>query len=242
MTFKAIKDSAKEAVNGRRGTFIGAFLLYLVVAFGVGVLSGLLGFFFLGYDFAVYHVANQVISALLSFFVIAPLAIGLPWLALDIYDRRDAKAKNVFDVFSVSYKKVVLANFLVGLYTFLWSLLFIIPGIIKAFSYSQVFEVLKDNPELTASQAIKKSQRLMQGNKWRFFVFNLSFILWFLPVAILAPLAFLVLFNEAVALSIVLSLISIAYNLFFIIYFAPYFHTAIAGFYRQLTQPKEPVE
>lgn len=92
----------------------------------------------------------------------------------------------VDDVFAASklYGKVLLTYFLMGLYTFLWTLLFIIPGIIKAYAYSMTMHVLRDNPELTPSQAITRSQDLMLGNKFKLFVLQLTFIGWILLVAI----------------------------------------------------------
>ena len=58
----------------------------------------------------------------------------------------------------------------------LWSLLFIIPGIIKAYSNAMVPYVLADNPELGAKEAITLSHKMMNGSKWRAFVLDLSFI------------------------------------------------------------------
>ncbi len=82
----------------------------------------------------------------------------------------------------VGFKSEPLANMgtgiLVGLFTFLWSLLFVIPGIIKAYSYAMTFYIRVDHPEYTATQSITESRRLMDGNKWRFFCLSLSFIGW----------------------------------------------------------------
>ena len=71
-----------------------------------------------------------------------------------------------------------LANFLRGLYTFLWMLLLVIPGIIAAFNYAMVPYVLAENPELTASEALARSKALMRGNRWRLFCLGFSFIGW----------------------------------------------------------------
>ncbi len=64
------------------------------------------------------------------------------------------------------------------LYLFLWRLLFIIPGIVKSYSYAMTEYILLDNPELTANEAITKSREMMNGYKWKLFVLDLSFILW----------------------------------------------------------------
>lgn len=62
------------------------------------------------------------------------------------------------------------------IYSMLWSILFIIPGIIASYSYAMTSFVLADNPEMSANEAIRESKRLMKGNKWKFFCLQLSFI------------------------------------------------------------------
>lgn len=65
-----------------------------------------------------------------------------------------------------------------GLYTFLWSLLFIIPGIIAAYSYAMTGYILAEDPELTAGEAISRSKEMMSGNRFRLFCLQFSFIGW----------------------------------------------------------------
>lgn len=78
----------------------------------------------------------------------------------------------------------IVTGLLVFLYTFLWTLLFIIPGIIKSYSYSMAYYIRCDHPEYTATQAIKESQRIMQGNKMRLFCLHLSFLGWIIVGAL----------------------------------------------------------
>ena len=85
-----------------------------------------------------------------------------------------------FDDFWTAFK----TTFLVGLYTFLWSLLFVIPGIIKAFSYSQAMYIVAENKGIGAREAISQSKAMMDGHKAELFVLGLSFIGWFLLVGI----------------------------------------------------------
>lgn len=77
-----------------------------------------------------------------------------------------------------NYRPVLGAMFLRDLYTFLWSLLFIIPGIVKGLAYSMVPYIIYENPNLTASQALKISQKMTDGAKGDLFVLGLSFIGW----------------------------------------------------------------
>lgn len=66
------------------------------------------------------------------------------------------------------------------LFVFLWSLLFIIPGIIASYSYSMTAYIMVDHPEYSAYEAIKKSKEMMYGNKWRLFCLHFSFIGWYI--------------------------------------------------------------
>lgn len=70
------------------------------------------------------------------------------------------------------------AILLMGLFTFLWCLLFIIPGIIAAYSYSQTIFIMLDHPEMSAMEAIAASKKMMRGRKAEFFVLELSFFGW----------------------------------------------------------------
>lgn len=69
-------------------------------------------------------------------------------------------------------------NFLQGLYVALWSLLLFIPGVVKAYSYAMTPYIMAEHPGLTANEAITESRRIMDGNKWRLFCLDLSFLGW----------------------------------------------------------------
>lgn len=92
----------------------------------------------------------------------------------------DGKETSFSDLFSQFHRlgDGFCMSFLVGLYTALWSLLFLVPGLIKSFSYAMTPYILAEHPELSASDAITESRRIMDGNKWRFFCLQLSFIGW----------------------------------------------------------------
>ena len=92
-----------------------------------------------------------------------------------------------FDDFWTGFK----ALFLVGLFTFLWSLLFIIPGIIKSFSYSQTMMIVAENKGIGAREAINRSKAMMDGRKMDYFVLGLSFIGWGLLCCITLGIAYI---------------------------------------------------
>ena len=89
-----------------------------------------------------------------------------------------AKLSNIVYVFDSHYKNIVKTAFLTDLFIWLWSLLFIIPGIIKAYQYRLVPYIMSENPEMNFKDAQAESARLMNGNKWKSFVLDLSFIGW----------------------------------------------------------------
>ena len=137
-------------------------------------------------------------------------------------------------------------KFLQGLYIALWSLLLVIPGIVKTYSYAMTPYIMSEHPSLTANEAITESRRIMDGNKWRLFCLDFSFIGWELLCSL--PLyagGFLVLKyftgSEAMAISLVLLLtIPLSIGFFFV---RPYEEAAWATFYRDITAaPTEPDE
>ncbi len=79
-----------------------------------------------------------------------------------------------------NYGHTFVTLLLKDLYTFLWCLLFIIPGFIKMYSYCMVPFILAENPDMPANEIITRSREMMNGNKWRAFVLDLSFIGWIL--------------------------------------------------------------
>ena len=80
--------------------------------------------------------------------------------------------------FDVNYKRNVGTILLMEIYTFLWSFLFIIPGIVKMYEYSMIPYILADDPDVDRKEAFSISKEMMKGNKWRAFILDLSFILW----------------------------------------------------------------
>ena len=116
--------------------------------------------------------------ALVAILIGGAVGIGYSKFNLNLIDGKEARIGELFAHFS-EWTTALIARILVGLYTFLWSLLFFIPGIIAAYSYSMVHFVMAENPELSANEAIRESKRIMKGNKWRFFCLQFSFIGWY---------------------------------------------------------------
>lgn len=93
----------------------------------------------------------------------------------------DEKLSNTFSgIKSGTYVNVIGTMFLRSLYTFLWSLLFVIPGVIKTYAYRMVPYILAENPGMAPSEALAESVRLTNGHKMGMFVLDLSFIGWYI--------------------------------------------------------------
>lgn len=128
---------------------------------------------------AVVLIIAIVIGVLLQTFLLNPLAVGgKRFFFKNLNDT--ASVKEIAFAFDNNYKNVVKVMFFKELYTFLWSLLFIIPGIIKSYEYKMIPFLLAENPAMTKEQAFALSKQMMEGQKWKTFVLDLSFIGWHL--------------------------------------------------------------
>lgn len=106
------------------------------------------------------------------------LMVGIYGVMLSIL-RGKASFGELFGGFK-NFGTNLVAGILHPLFIALWTLLFIVPGIIKTYSYAMTFFILKDHPEMSAKQAITESRKMMDGNKWRLFCLHFSFIGWIL--------------------------------------------------------------
>jgi len=119
----------------------------------------------------------SLIMGILYFILGSIIEVGYARFNLNLADREEAGFGDLFTYFSY-WKTTTAARFLKGLYVLLWSLLFIIPGIIASYSYTMTGYILAERPELTAGEAIDMSKQMMRGNRWRLFCLQFSFIGW----------------------------------------------------------------
>lgn len=105
------------------------------------------------------------------------IQLGYARFNLDLVDGADARLESLFEYFRW-FKTAFCARFLTALFIFLWSLLLIIPGIVATYTYALVPCILAENPDMAASDAIAASKRMMEGNRWRLFCLEFSFIGW----------------------------------------------------------------
>ncbi len=126
---------------------------------------------------AIYIAIAAILLAAVYFVLGSVIEAGYARFNMDLVDRTDAKIESLFTYF-YNWKTTAATRFLKTLYCFLWSLLFIIPGIIASYSYAMTGYILAEHPELTASEAIARSKEMMSGNRFRLFCLQLSFIGW----------------------------------------------------------------
>ena len=112
-----------------------------------------------------------------QFVVGGAVQLGNAVYFLKRYHRQETQFSDLFSQF-FRFGQGFLQKFLCGLYIFFWTLLFIVPGIIKTYSYAMTPFILADNPNLSAKEAITRSRELMNGHKWQLFVLDLTFIGW----------------------------------------------------------------
>ena len=149
------------------------------------------------------------LSSLLRIFVYNVLSVGFAVAFLLLLRNGDDRlTSNMFEVSFRQYWHKVWGMFLMYLFIALWTLLFILPGIVKAFSYALTPYILEENPDLSANEAIDHSRAMMKGHKFDLFYLYLSFIGWFL-----------------------LSFLTLGIGFFWLI---PYMYTAQAAFYEDV--------
>ena len=139
-------------------------------------------------------IGSIVVTSVLSFIpflaLLLPLAIMgiVSYGSIDVMRRiRRGQEFGLRDFFPTDQLGAVVGLvFVKNIYLFLWSLLFAIPGIIKAYSYSQAMFIMNDNPGIGIDEAITRSREMMNGHKWELVILQSSFIGW----AILGSLTF----------------------------------------------------
>ncbi len=204
-SFSEIKDSALKVLDGNWGQYVGLTFVFYAITIAVSAVAG--------GDPRHYNPLYNALGIVASLALI-PLSYGFAVLFLNAFRGWSdwVKVSNLFDGYR-DFSRVFLTLLIQGIYIVLWSLLLVIPGIIKALSYTMTAFVLNDEPDLSYDAAITRSSKLMDGHKLDFFLFSLSFIGW----ALLAILTFGIGF----------------------LWLVPYYSTAKAAFYHELLEEEK---
>lgn len=148
------------------------------------------------------------ILGFVSFILGGTVQLGYSHYLLKQHDKRDFQFSDLFSQFE-HFGRGFAQKFLRGLYTALWTLLFIIPGIVKSYSYAMTPFIMAENPDMTANEAITASRQLMDGHKIELFWLNLTFFGWSLLCVLTLGIGYL--------------------------FLNPYMNAAHAAFYRDIT-------
>ena len=132
------------------------------------------------------------LSTLLRVFLFNVLTVGFYVAFLKLLRTGDDRlTTNMFEISFRNYWHKLWGMLLMHIFIILWSLLFLIPGIVKAFSYAMTPYILEENPELGANEAIDRSRAMMKGHKFDLFWLYLSFIGWFILCCLTLGIGFL---------------------------------------------------
>lgn len=175
-----------------------------IYSWGDGITPGLRTFLVGG---AVYLILAAIVVGVLYFVLGSVVKVGYARFNLDLTAGETPSFETLFSYFP-HWKTVAAAQLLQTVYIFLWTLLLVIPGIVAGYSYAMTGYILAEHPELSASEAIAQSKAMMEGNRWRLFCLQFSFIGWDILCALTLGIGNLAL--------------------------RPYRHAAEAAFYREL--------
>lgn len=184
-----LRALAREKLRGHWTSAVLAFLIYMVILVVASSIKG----------------AGWVFSLLLG----GPLTLGVVGYCLKLQRGEEVAAEDVLQGFQ-QYVPALTLYLLVVLFTFLWTLLLIVPGVIVGLNYFMAFYVLRDHPETKARQAMRISSQMMVGHKAQLFFLHLSFLGWALLAALTLGIGFL--------------------------WLGPYVGVSLAGFYEELKE------
>lgn len=119
------------------------------------------------------------VGAVALLLITGPLSLGVASAHLKLVRGENVEVGDAFGGFK-NFGNAFLLSLLMKIFTILWTLLFVIPGIIAMYRYAMSYYILSDNPTMDGNSARKRSIEMMRGNKWRLFCLDFSFIGWYL--------------------------------------------------------------
>ena len=168
MTRKELKFKAKDALG-------------LKIFGNLWLLALLAGLIFS----AITTAAGSIIPGIGALLIVGPMTYGLQYAFLkNARDGQKMEMGDLFKGFSDDFSTTFLIGLLTTIFTFLWSLLLIVPGIVKSYAYSMAYYIKIDHPEYGWKQCVVASQQMMKGHKMEKFILDLSFIGWYIVGAL----------------------------------------------------------
>lgn len=187
LSSSVLKERAKANLKNNYGNAIVVYLIFSVITSVVAGAGAVTSFSQMVPSMLEGDVTNfnitvspmSSIGSIASLLLAGPLAVGMATFFLKIADGKDAQINDLFSQFN-NFVNTFVYHLVSSIFIALWSLLFIIPGIIASFSYAMAPYILSEHPEIKAMDAIKMSKEMMKGHKGEYFILQLSFIGWFL--------------------------------------------------------------
>lgn len=203
LTCKEMRQKGKASLKDKWGIAIGVTLIYVVIVMALTILPCMVMLPKLKFIRVIgtFHIVPNIVSL----FIKPSLILGLNNCFIKFIKSEEASVEKLFSHFYYMLKATGL-YLLIGIKIFLWSLLFVIPGIVAAYRYSLAMYLMAENPEIGVVEAIDKSKEIMKGKKGRLFTLKLSFIGWFI-------------------------LGSLTCGILYLFYVNPYYQSAMAAFY-----------
>lgn len=194
-----LKSDAKAAMSMTSPHPVLVTIVYLVVVYiiqfvvsSVSGVSSLLGTAFSDPEaaeaIAMIMMIPTMILSIIASLLTAVLQVGYIGYSLRVINRHPAGIGDLFGYLRF-FLKIWGLSIVVNFFTFLWSLLFVIPGIIAAYRYSQAFYILAENPDKGIMECIDESKAMMNGHKMDKFILDLSFFPWYLLIAVTCGIA-----------------------------------------------------
>ena len=158
-----MKD-AQDSLKGKWGISIAACLIVTIITIMVSLIGG-------------YLINEDWGGNILSLFIVPPMGVGMALFFLNLYDGNKLEIRTIFNPFKEVWLNSVLAYFMMIVIIFIGSILFIIPGIIASLMFSQAFYIIAEDNKIDPYNALVKSKKMMEGNKWKLFKIILRILL-----------------------------------------------------------------
>ena len=192
-----LKQNAKDRLKNNWGLAIGIIIVCTLISCIPNLLA----------EIDSESFAISIIIPIITLVITGPLTIGQCKFFINLANRSNPKFSDLWYGFN-NMLRAIGVTLLVGVIVFIGSILFIIPGIILAFMYSQVYYIMAENPEMSIMNCLKESSRIMKGHKMDLFILELSFLGWGILMVITLGIAGL--------------------------YVLPYYNTTLTNFYLEI--------
>ena len=173
-----LKRGAKSQLANYWGVSIGIMIVCILVSYIPELLS------YIDPESATIAILIPIISLVIT----GPLAIGQSRFFINLANRENPKFSDLWFGFNNILRSIGV-TLLVGVAVCIGTILFIIPGIIVSFMYSQVYYIMAENPDISVLDCLRESARIMKGHKMELFILELSFLGWIILTALTCGIA-----------------------------------------------------